>query len=135
MVGAVRKETSRTVNLPLNLNKKMETKKYRLPKEFTEKWLKALRSGEYKQGEAKLFNKRNDSYCCLGVACSVAKINPQKFVDWGWIHFSFANEEMPTELVEEKKSDGLPDELSRMNDQGKSFIEIADWIQKNVELY
>jgi hypothetical protein len=38
--------------------------------ELQEKWLKALESGEYKQGQFALY--RNGSYCCLGVACAVA---------------------------------------------------------------
>lgn len=34
------------------------------------KWLEALRSGEYQQGEGHLFE--NDTYCCLGVLCKIA---------------------------------------------------------------
>jgi hypothetical protein len=34
------------------------------------KWVEALRSGEYQQGEGHLF--KDDSYCCLGVLCKVA---------------------------------------------------------------
>ena len=33
-------------------------------------WLKALRSGEYKQVQLQL--KRDDRYCCLGVLCDLA---------------------------------------------------------------
>lgn len=32
-----------------------------------QEWIKALKSGKYKQGNAKLYNKDEDSYCCLGV--------------------------------------------------------------------
>lgn len=32
-------------------------------------WLKALRSGTYKQGRSRL--RRGDMFCCLGVACDV----------------------------------------------------------------
>lgn len=39
----------------------------KLPEPFKTDWIKALRSGEYKQGEAMLFNKMHNSYCCLGV--------------------------------------------------------------------
>jgi len=39
------------------------------------KWVKALRSGEYKQGTKLL--KFNGKYCCLGVAC---EIMPDKFI-------------------------------------------------------
>lgn len=51
-------------------------KYWKLPKEFTEKWLKALRSGEYEQGEGMLKDNipseidthETYCYCCLGVA-------------------------------------------------------------------
>lgn len=38
-------------------------------KEFFELWIKALESGEYKQGRDYLL--RNEKYCCLGVACDL----------------------------------------------------------------
>lgn len=34
-------------------------------------WIIALRSGEFKQGRASLFNPNNNSYCCLGVLCKI----------------------------------------------------------------
>jgi hypothetical protein len=38
------------------------------------KWIKALRSGKYKQGKGYLHIKgeKQDSFCCLGVACDLA---------------------------------------------------------------
>lgn len=51
-------------------------------KENRQKWLDALRSGNYKQGMSYLHyidNKSNEHrYCCLGVACDVAKIQDWK---------------------------------------------------------
>lgn len=41
------------------------------------KWLEALESGEYKQANGKLWDKHNDSYCCLGVAAKSAGIEWQ----------------------------------------------------------
>lgn len=39
-------------------------------------WLKALRSGEYKQGRSALVDKDNN-FCCLGVLCNLhAEANP-----------------------------------------------------------
>ena len=35
-------------------------------------WVEALRSGKYKQGRLALYDKHNESYCCLGVLCKVA---------------------------------------------------------------
>jgi len=39
--------------------------------EIKKRWLAALRSGEYKQGRAKL--RTRDTYCCMGVLCDVLK--------------------------------------------------------------
>lgn len=41
-----------------------------MKKEIADKWTKALRSGEYKQGAGAL--KRDDCYCCLGVLCDIS---------------------------------------------------------------
>lgn len=38
--------------------------------EYKEKWVAALRSGDYKQGRGRLQNE--DGFCCLGVLCDVA---------------------------------------------------------------
>lgn len=46
-----------------------------LPKELKAKWVKALRSGEYKQGHGSLCRRADDgsySFCCLGVLEDVA---------------------------------------------------------------
>jgi hypothetical protein len=40
-----------------------------MDKEIKQKWVEALRSGKYKQGEGAL--KRGNKYCCLGVLCSI----------------------------------------------------------------
>ena len=46
-------------------------------REFYQKWIAALRSGNYAQGFCKLRSK-DDCFCVLGVACDV--INPK-----GWV--------------------------------------------------
>lgn len=38
------------------------------------KWLKALESGEYKQGGGILWSPSKNSYCCLGVLCKINDI-------------------------------------------------------------
>jgi len=45
--------------------------------ELKAKWLTALRSGEYLQGEGRLFNSQDNSYCCLGVLCDISGVG-----DW-----------------------------------------------------
>lgn len=37
-----------------------------------ERWLKALRSGEYEQAEGKLEDSQTGGFCCLGVLCTIA---------------------------------------------------------------
>lgn len=38
-----------------------------MKKKIAEKWMKALESGQYKQGRGKLCNIAGDRFCCLGV--------------------------------------------------------------------
>jgi len=55
--------------------------------EVKQKWLTALRSGEYKQSQQKL--KTTEGYCCLGVLCDIhAKEGLGEWVDKGE-HFSY----------------------------------------------
>lgn len=45
--------------------------KTRTRKEVIQRWIKALRSGKYKQGKYKLRSHEN-TFCCLGVLCDLA---------------------------------------------------------------
>lgn len=105
----------------------------KLPVEFKEKFLAALRSGDYKQGSLYLYNSETDCYCPIGVStviCGVDKI----FID----HVQFLLHEIfnPTEagvpeiLIGDVNSP-LIKEITSMNDTGYSFNEIADFIEKN----
>lgn len=49
-------------------------------KEVKQKWISALRSGEYKQGTGRL--KREDEYCCLGVLCDLYIKEHKNEVSW-----------------------------------------------------
>lgn len=100
-----------------------------------QKWIEALRSGKYKQAYGWL--KCDEGYCCLGVLC---EIHPNvEFIEKnGMTGFSYKGEFMygllSHHFVEDIKL-GLDDmrALSTMNDlRGKTFDEIADWIEKNV---
>lgn len=82
-------------------------------------WLKALRSGKYKQGEG--FLKFNNEYCCLGVAracgLGVKKSEEQLLTD------DFLPQHTQTALA--CMNDGT-------NESKKSFKQIANWIEKNL---
>jgi hypothetical protein len=112
----------------------------KLPIEFKKKWVAALRSGEYKQTKGKLCGETEGvfGYCCLGVGYVVAKgINPFN-TSSGYINGNKIDTEgIPQILI----GDGHQDsgfghqhrlELTKMNDSGKSFSEIADYIEANL---
>jgi hypothetical protein len=40
-------------------------------KEQVNEWTTALRSGELKQGSGSLYHLESDSFCCLGVGCTI----------------------------------------------------------------
>jgi hypothetical protein len=95
------------------------------PVEIKTQWLVALRSGEYRQGLYYLVNEDCER-CCLGVLCAVLGVEDRliEHNDQRW----------PAEL---RRVIGNTDalRLTRMNDDdGKSFAEIADHIEKHVTL-
>ncbi len=98
------------------------------------KWVEALRSGKYVQAKGCLRDSRphGDGFCCLGVLCDV--IDPEGWDDSGLFRLAhcFPPKEVMTEI-------GYPDEAEKqnskfwtaahMNDEGKSFDEIASYIE------
>lgn len=95
-------------------------------KEFIKKWVATLRSGDYKQG--KRYLRFNDKFCCLGVACDI--IDKTKWYAYGNIY----NYGIFTSVLDDDtvKYIGLDDQnyLIAMNDSGKTFDEIADYIEE-----
>ncbi len=114
----------------------METK---LPPVFKKKWLEALRSGKYKQATGQL--EKEGEYCCLGVACKIAGYSDNKMGDMGKLfksHFPRIPQVLDDRnTVHLKSIDGFSvnasQQLVDLNDSGgKSFKQIADWIEKNL---
>lgn len=108
-----------------------------MKKELKDKWIAALRSGEYKQGKARL--KTDDGgYCCLGVLADICKLDLDHELS-GNFYVSIGTEGYPEEL---QGNFGLPRQLAAMNDgvydetnpvsKQHSFLEIADWIENNI---
>lgn len=111
-------------------------------------WLKALRSGKYEQAALMLCHLDGESisYCCLGVLaeeCIVADwvVTRKSANDPGYAlevrrgkTFARSNGMLPPAAL---KQVGLcknaADTLASMNDNdGKSFKQIANWIEKNL---
>lgn len=110
---------------------KTKQKSKKLPIEFKRKWIKALRSGDYKQTTGGLYSKLENAYCCLGVACVINGINKRFLKNEGTIPAKFSS--MPQILIESDTTNPVSDTLIQMNDsEKKTFSEIADHIQKNL---
>jgi hypothetical protein len=99
------------------------------------KWLEALRSGEYKQGREALRTVDN-AYCCLGVLCDIVGVEWTFGARGAYGHYGDTQKVAhPDKRVYE--ACGLDDShegtLVEMNDDaGKTFAEIADWIEVNL---
>ena len=101
-------------------------------------WIKALRSGKYKQTTLKLL--REDGSCCaLGVACLVYEehVKPlTKKLVADFYTFSPYDNILPSEVQEWLGCDGgcnlngQPPVYS-LNDDGKTFEEIADILENS----
>lgn len=102
--------------------------------EIKKLWVAALRSGKYKQGVGSLLN-RVDEYCCLGVLCDLAV---KKQVVHSFLDAHNGRNEVPGDIV--RLWAGLTDSnpqianssLAQLNDQGATFTEIADIIEKEL---
>jgi len=110
-------------------------------KTLKKKWVKALRSGKYKQTRGRLRTKNGARHCCLGVLCELMGRS-----DWAG--------DPQTLPADELEKAGIPlvvgTALARMNDgfdpadgefiteegdepvREHSFSEIADHIEKNL---
>lgn len=103
------------------------------PKVYTEKqlkanrkkWVKALRSGKYKQTGGTLYSERKDAYCCLGVLCRVLLGNRDII---GGTLFSY---DAVRQAVGLSHDDGTYNSgcLATLNDNGAPFSKIADIIE------
>ncbi len=97
-----------------------------ISKELVTEWVKALRSGKYKQGEGSL--RYEGKHCCLGVLCEVANI---PVCDVEHDNDSDKNSAAYTEIREMLIQAGIsPSKLIGMNDVGEDFLQIADEIER-----
>lgn len=103
------------------------------------KWIEALRSDKYKQGRRKLYNSLDDTYCCLGVLPRVMGLHPRdcELVVLALLNHKTARAAGLPCVKGDQEWDQISDRnvqkrLANMNDNGYSFAEIADWIEKHL---
>lgn len=103
--------------------------------ELVDKWLNALRSGKYHQTTRRLRDFKG--YCCYGVLCDI--IDPTAWQEVEKVsvkcHTYNGQESMPDSetmgkvgFFSQNMEDGS--RFAIMNDQGKTFNEIADELEK-----
>lgn len=113
--------------------------KTKLPPKFKKKYLEALRSGDYEQGKTFLLNQELTHYCPLGVACKVAGVSNDT-LNAPLIRIGSNNKErdrklkrgVPKLLHGYWEATPIPNKIAGMSDKGKSFEEIADYIEENL---
>lgn len=115
----------------------------KLSSELKAKWVAALRSGTYNQIDGALCRNLGDDgvgHCCLGVLAEVAGVNRRYLFDepsldeinrkdllGGWYPNDLDDDSEQTQA-----SKTIQRQLADMNDDGKSFTEIADWVEANL---
>lgn len=106
-----------------------------LNKKLLKKWIKALRSGDYEQGEGSLCSDDGRRFCCLGVLADIQGFEWEVASD-GLIPVYKNNRKMArssSDYLPEKIAEGLDgplqEELIGMNDGCASFNQIANFIE------
>jgi hypothetical protein len=115
-----------------------------MTKKMKNKWLKALRSGNYKQGQETLCSTINDKreYCCLGVLCRIAGLPEVKLDFDNEIEFHMPDKsscdakELNSDMrkffgITKRQMEIL---IEKNDDEQLSFKEIANWIEKNIKV-
>lgn len=110
--------------------------------EIKAKWVQALRSGEYKQGN--FYLRRNDEFCCLGVLCDIAlkdglTLEVKKDPDNGVYHYNESSGLLPHIVLQwsglDIRNPKIDEEMNLvvLNDDSKmGFSQIADKIEKQL---
>lgn len=103
-------------------------------KRIKAKWLKALRSGEFKQCTGDLTDG-SGGYCCLGV---LQKVITGEEPPRRWSGVGSPSVLLPAEMAfiddvyfgRKPRRESAHVRLAAMNDAGKSFKQIAAWIER-----
>ncbi len=133
---------------------------FRLDSRTKRRWVTALRSGKYEQGDSELYSPSHNSYCCLGVLCDIVGV-PQKDMSGLALPSDLKIPDLNPNLSDEDLNefgiatadaessshgrsaydfavmyDGEMTPLSILNDEVcLEFDEIADLIEKNVKTF
>ena len=109
--------------------------------QIKQKWVSALRSGDYQQGRNYL--RTDNGFCCLGVLCDL--YGKENNVEWNFVNngHNYEFEEFESYLPSSvRKWAGVEgynflvnngtETLSELNDTGSTFEQIADFIEEHL---
>lgn len=120
------------VTVPVGHNTYERTVAFPLVRQETkDKWLNALRSGEYKQGKNALFEREDETYCCLGVLGNCAFNLSRDMMDGSaTLHHDFSTVPGYMRPILAGTNQSLQGLCIEMNDtQRMSFAQIADVLE------
>jgi hypothetical protein len=107
-----------------------KTSNFTMSRKAKAKWLKALRSGSYKQTRCVLAN--DQGFCCLGVLMRTQGVPRRKLLGKGLPHGTVEGASWGVRYYEVMHRGSLV-ALSRLNDgRGLTFKQIANIIEKQV---
>jgi hypothetical protein len=86
-----------------------------------QRWLEALRSGEYKKARGRLHNTRNGTHCCLGVLDIVAELGSDG-----------VGQLTGTDLRHVGMNYDEQDTLAILNDRSGGWDKVCDYIERNL---
>lgn len=101
-------------------------------------WLAALRSGKYTQANGFLYNKTKCGFCCIGVDAAIHGWDiPGEYEyvmkkDETILYNNAQAEEIQCRLYKDELTKEEVSTLIKMNDCGKTFVEIADYIEAHL---
>jgi len=117
------------------------------------RWVKALRSGKYKQGASKLCQNPGAGieHCCLGVLADINGYSKELIRGRAILDLPGMQEKCDIKSASGKIRDDINNisktitvrsgtrkfmsvDLAHINDEGASFKAIATWIEKNYKL-
>ena len=107
--------------------------------QIKQKWVDALRSGEYQQGQYCL--RTEDKFCCLGVLCDL--YGKENNVEWDLVNddgnyeFGYHSERLPLFVVgwagvENDNPEICEKSLAELNDGVYTFEQIAYLIEEHL---
>jgi hypothetical protein len=114
-----------------------------MKQEIAEKWVAALRSGKYTQTK-EMLRSNEDRFCCLGVLCDISGLGEWLQPIWSsqsrsyTVDGAYKSDFLPEAVMQWadiKTSNGVVNgkSLAQLNDEGRSFENIASVIEQNWE--